>query len=236
MTPDRRRAVPLRRLAALLVVPLVSLGAAGHRDLRSTEILRYGCGSEFSRREITLFANGTVRVREGAWEDQQLYLDELTPEALEENLRVLRGVHSDREIDRILEPIGHGPDGQWTDRCEVYLALPEIDEPLRYELSTYDIPPLPIARIIQVAEDLADFALPASEEERLPADYKPRFGDVLRTAEGLRFQVLRLTVDQKGVELQGIDQPMRIYVALDDLATAFTAIEHQEDDAWWWRR
>ena len=226
---------PRHRAAALVVLAALVCGA-GHADLRSTEILRYECGSEFGRRDVTLFANGTVRLRQGAWETQELYLDELTPEALEESLRVLRGVHSDREIDRLLEPIGHGPDGQWTERCEVYLALPELDEPLRYELSTYDIPPLPIARIIQVAEDLADFARPITEEERLPEDYEPRYGDVLRTAEGLRFQVLRLTVDEKGVELQGIDQPTRIYVALEDLAAAFTAIEHWEDAAWWWRR
>lgn len=236
MIPDLtvRRAAG-RHAARLLAVLLVLLPAAAHGDLRSTEILRYGCGSEFSRREITLFANGTVRLRQGPWEAQELYLDELTPEALEANLRLLRDIHSDRELDRILEPVGRGPDGNWTEHCEVYLALPERDEPLRYEFSSYDIPPLAIARVIQVAEALADFALPITEEERLPADYEPQFGDVLRTVEGLRFQVLRLTVDRKGVELQGIDQPMRLYVALDDLATAFTTIEHRENEAWWWR-
>lgn len=228
--------VTLRRYAGLLGIALAWVPASARGDLRSTEILRYGCGSELGRRETTLFANGTVRLRQGAWEAQKLYLDELTPEALEENLRVLRSVYSEREIDRILEPIGRGPEGAWTERCEVYLALPESDEPLHFEFSTYDIPPLAIARIVQVADDLAAFTRPTSLEERLPDDYEPQFGDVLRTREGLRFQVLRLTTDQRGVELQGVDQPTRLYVALENLATAFSTIEYQEDEAWWWRR
>lgn len=230
----------MTRLLVLLLIlltaaPADAAPAAGRRDARSTEILRYGCGSELGRREITLFANGTVRLREGAWEAQELHLDEITPEALEDNLRVLRGVYSDRELDSIREPVAQGPGGVWIRQCEVFLALPEHAEPLRYRFSTFDIPPLAISRIVHVAEELAEHVRPMEEVERLAEDYEPRFGDVLRTAEGLRFRVLRLTVDEKGVELEGLDQPLRIYVALEDLPQAFEAIEPPEHDAWWRR-
>lgn len=226
----------MTRPLALLLALFAVAPAAGQRDLRSTEILRYGCGSEFGQREITLFANGTVRLREGPWEAPEIHLDEIGPEALEDNLRVLRGVVTDRELDRVREPLGRGAGGIWIERCEIFLVLPELAEPLRYELSTYDVPPLAISRIIHVAEELANHVRPVTQEERLSDDYEPQFGDVLRTAEGLRFRVLRLTADETGVELEGIDQPLRIFVAVEDMATAFVAIELRENDAWWLRR
>ncbi len=223
-------------LAALVLASLTGL-AAGARgeDARSVELLRYGCASEFGRREITLFANGTVRLREGRWENQRLYLDELTPEALEDNLRVLRGVYSPSELDRIREPFAEGATGFWSERCEVFLALPELEEPLRYRYSSYSVPPLRISRIVHVAEELAEHVRPVERRERLSADYEPRSGDVLRTAEGTLFEVLWLTADGKGVELQGVEQPVRLFVALDDLPSAFVALEKRED-ATWWRR
>lgn len=206
-------------------------------DRRSTEILRYACGSEFGRREITLFANGTVRLREGPWDDQKLYLDELSPEALEDNLRLLRNVDADRGSDRIREPVERGPGGHWIERCEVRLDLPEFSKPVDYELSAFDIPPLGVARIIQIAEELAQYVRPAEKAPAgIPADYEPQYGDVLTTAEGYRYEVLRLTSDERGVELQGLDQPLRIYVAKTEISEAFVSLERDENHhEFWWK-
>ena len=210
---------------------------AGAEDRRTTEILSYSCGSEFGRREITLFANGTLRLREGPWHDQKLYLDELAPEAVEENLRLLRSVDLERVTTRIRLPSENGLTGRWIERCLLRLALPEMDEPVEYEHSSFDIPPLAISRLIHVAEELAQYARPAEEEGGgVPKGYEPRFGDVLRTAEGHRFKVLWLTSDEKGVELEGIDQPLRIFVALSEISTAFVALEENQDGSFWWNQ
>lgn len=211
--------------------------AAAAGDRRTTEVLSYGCGSEFGHRDITLFANGTVRLREGPWHDQKLYLNELDPEAVEDNLRVLRSLDLERGIDRIRIPVEQGIGGRWMERCRVRLDLPELAEPVEYELSSFDVPPLAISRLIHIAEELAKYVRPVAEEPTgIPAGYEPKFGDVLRTAEGLRFKVLRLTSDKRGVELEGIDQPLRIYVALTELSQAFVVLEERDDRAFWWRQ
>jgi hypothetical protein len=109
-------------------------------------------------------------------------------------------------------------------RCELYLALPGLD-PFTYSYSKLSIPPLKVARLVAIAEELTVHIAP--QKESLPAGYEPRFGDVLRTAEGLRFEVLRQTADEAGVELRGIDQPLIIFVSLKDLDKAFVALEER---------
>lgn len=219
-------------LAASLLAP-----PAGAEDRRSTEILSYSCGSEFGRREITLFANGTVRLREGAWGDMKLFLDELTPEAVEDNLRLLRSVDIEHGIDRVRMPAEDSFTGRWIERCRIRLDLPELAEPVDYELSAFDIPPLAVSRLIHIAEELAEYVRPAEEERGgIPEGYRPEFGDVLVSADGNRFRVLRLTSDERGVELQGIEQPLRIYVALTALSEAFVALEEEDSRAFWWRQ
>ena len=47
--------------AALLLLAMPAVRA----DDRSTEVLRYDCVTELARREMTLFANGTIRLRKG---------------------------------------------------------------------------------------------------------------------------------------------------------------------------
>ena len=193
-------------------------------DDRSTEILKYTCANEFNRREITLFKNGTLRLREGPWDDQQMYLAEIGPEAVRDNIRVLADAYAVASIDSLEEPVLEGAHGPWSKRCELYLALPEL-EPFTYSYSSYAVVPLKVSRLVTIAEDLTVHILPQKEE--LPAGYEPRPGDVLRTAEGLRFRVLRRTADEVGIELEGIGQPLLIYVGLFDLDKAFVALEER---------
>lgn len=215
--------MPVRGLACLAVV-LVAAAATLPlpADDRSTELLRYECSSSLGRRDVTLFANGTVRLRQGPWDDQALYLDELLHEELASYVKRLR------EVRTAASPPGkmaaNVPSGEWVEDCRIRLALPGA-EPVTYAFSAYEIPPLAVASLIHVAEDLADFTRPPARAERLPEDYRPRPGDVLRTAQGRRFRVVDLTGDELGVELEEIDMPVMMVVSLAELEEMFAALE-----------
>lgn len=194
------------------------------RDLRSTVLLRYECASDIGRREVTLFANGTVRLREGPPGEEEMQLGELDPVALEgfmtrldgEDLEGLRGDH--RNVD-----------GDWVERC--VLELPERraaastpgGAPWRFRFSRYGTLPLPLSRVVRIAEEVGAVA----EGDRgpgLPEGYQPARGDVLERGDGARFRVVNLTGDGKGVELRGLDSPLTIYVPLEELAGEFVDV------------
>ncbi|MEM7584921.1 MAG: hypothetical protein AAF560_16125 [Acidobacteriota bacterium] len=234
-------------------------------DDRSTEVLRYACSNQLGRRDITLFANGTVRLRQGLWDDQEMRLDELLSEELSSYLNRLRQLHHSADLlatgtlrrgelhqgvgaraaqkrgdqqpgfSQPLEPSSTsqtwGPQGEWVDDCEIVLDLPGDlpgEELQSWRFTALDVPPLAVTRLIQIAEDLADFTRPPSSIDRVPADYRPQRGDLLQAADGQRFRVLALTVDGRGVELEGVDSPMRIFVGLDELPNAFSSVEELE--------
>ena len=194
-------------------------------DARSTELMRYECKNELGRRDVTLFANGTVRLRQGLWEEQELYLDELLHEELASYLTRLREV-VDSADERTTDLVANVPAGSWVDACEIRLALPGRS-PATWEFSAYEVPPLVVAGLVHIAEDLAEFTRPLVDSDRLPADYEPRPGDVLRSIEGERFRVVNLTLDRRGVELEGLEVPLRIFVPLDQLGEAFASLEKQ---------
>ena len=50
---------------------------------------------------------------------------------------------------------------------------------------------------------------------------------ILRSVEGEKFRVVNLTLDRRGVELEGVEVPLRIFVSLDQLAEAFATLEKQ---------
>ena len=74
----------------LLLAAFVSAAALdASADNRTTVRFRYLCSNELGRRDITLFASGTVRLRQGLWNDQEMNLDELSPEQLDMAVRVV---------------------------------------------------------------------------------------------------------------------------------------------------
>ena len=189
--------------------------------------MRYECSSSLARRDVTLFANGTVRLRRGPRDEQQLFLDELRPEELASYIRQLRRVHaSDQPPPIDLPP--NLPSGDWVENCEILLALPDA-EPVTYTFTGYEIPPLEVAGLIHVAEDLAYFTRPPARAERLPKDYRPRPGDLLRSVEGRRFQVMGLTGDGRGVELAEVGTPVMVLVPLAEMDELFQALEASGD-------
>ena len=202
----------------LAVFPFASFG-----DDRSIERLLYRCSNDLGRRDITLFANGTVRLREGPWDGQRLFLFELEPEELKSQLQLLESIRKDSLEQRPSFPLGV-LEGPWVDRCEIRLELPG-ERIVRLKVSAHDVPPLWVSRAIHFAEALAARVRPLDEDQQLPLGYRPRPGDVLRDTRGLLYRVVALTGDLGGVELEAEEAPVRAFYTLEDLRESFVALE-----------
>lgn len=192
-------------------------------DLRSAVVLRYDCASEVGRREVTLFANGTVRLWDGPPEDQRMSLVELEPDELEGFL-----VRLDRE-DLSEEPDAyHGIEGDWIERCELDLPLREGRGRFHFELNRYTQLSLGLSRIVRIAEEVGEIA-DAARGAGLEAGYAPRPGDILERPDGVRFRVVDYTSDGRGVELEGVEVPLTLYLAPDSLAEVFARVVERRD-------
>ena len=213
--------------AAVLVLATVlgiSLAMAPVRpargeDDRSTEILRYECRTDTTRREVTLFANGTIRVRDGVLGNEGMGLTELGPDDLKAFLNRLSG----EDLSRERSP-ERGVQGAWVEHCELRLQLPGKDLQ-SYRFGHYDPLQLNLSRVVHIAEELGDKVQIVKEKDEIPVDYVPKPGDVLKRAgDGERFRVVAYTADKKGVELRGVILPLEMYVPKDQLRQNFTAV------------
>lgn len=193
-------------------------------DDRSTEILRYECRTDVNRRETTLFANGTIRLRKGKIGNEWMGLAELAPDKLQGFLNRLAG----EDLSESKSP-DKGPEGAWIEHCELRLQLPGKD--LRtYQFGQYEPLPLNLSHVVRIAQELEKKVPVVKESDDLPANYEPRVGDVLKHAgDGNRFRVVAFTGDNKGVELEGIDQPVEMYITKDKLRQKFTALLSREE-------
>lgn len=195
-------------------------------SLRSRQLLRLDCGSNLGRREITLFANGTVRLREGPPGEEAMGLGELGPAELEGYLR--RFAAEDLSEAELLGPEVRG---LWIERCTLDLALP--DRPARsWQYGRYDSLPLGLARVQAIAQELPEKVTQRIGEKQLPPNYQPEPGDVLERVDGYRFRVVGPTADKKGLELEGLDQPLTLLVRLEDLRNEFVALVVREESFW----
>lgn len=216
-----------RVLVALLVLSVesaVHAAAPGQPSTspplseRSTEIFRLDCGNTLGRREVTLFANGTVRLREGDRGRETLGLAELGPDELGAFLRRLQ----EEDLSEV-GTLERGVDGDWVERCDLALSLPGRSfRSFRY--GRYDALPLPLSRLLRVIEEIGAKVTEPLAAERLPEGYQPRSGDVLRRLDGQLFEVVAETSDKKGIELWGVDQPFTLYVPRDKLRDVFVAV------------
>lgn len=202
---------------------------------RSRELLRLDCASDIGRREITLFANGTVRLRESQMEQEafepseigaswkepgqtsRMFLGELEPEQLEVYLRRLRHENLAETDDRY----GGVVVGEWVERCRLELALPGRT-PRHFDFGRYDSLDLSLSRILAIVDELPQHVQSEEGAERgIPGGYEPEIGDVLRRRDGNLFEVVLFTTDGRGVELQGVEQPVTVIVSFDDLRQVF---------------
>lgn len=201
-------------------------GQEGELSNRSLERLRYDCASQIDRRDLTLFANGTLRLRKGPPGIERMWLTELGPDEVRAYLNRL-GQPARDETPRSEFTVS----GDWVERCVLELDL-EDREPERYEFERFDSMTLDLQRTVRIAEELVtrvDTEAPAEGEAYLPLDYEVEVGDVLRRADGTRFRVNGFTADGDGVELQGVDQPVTIYLVKTELSSYFAAVEREGD-------
>ena len=210
--------IPVRPLV-LVILAILSVLSAAAADDRSFELVRYDCTTDLTRREMTLFANGTIRVREGQIGNEWMGLTELGPDELQGFVNRFLG----EDLSESPNP-EKGVEGAWIERCELRLHLP--GRPLQtYRFGHYDPLPLNLSRVVRIAQELVEKVPVVQDKDELPAGYEPRPGDVLkRVGDGALFRVITFTPDGKLVELQGIDLPLELYVLKDQIRRNFKAL------------
>ena len=207
--------------AQLLVAALAAAQAAPAPppvDARSRVILREDCGSTIGRREVTLFANGTVRVRQGTPGAEEMTLGELGRDEVE------------AFVNRLAEPdlsetdlVESAPDGVWVERCLLELALPGAPE-REFRYGRYSTHSLALRTILWVVQDVVEKANPVAEERSFPPDYEPWAGDLLERNDGVVFELMGFTGEGLGVELLATQQPLTIYIPRSDVRLHFSRL------------
>lgn len=199
-------------------------------DPRSVILLRYDCRSDIGRREVSLFGNGVIRLRESQPEvaegegELAMRLHTLDPDAFDG----YRNRIEDEDLSGVAVERS-GVDGEWVEQCVFEVldrdAIRADDRGLlrHFEFSPYSRLPLTLSRVLRVAEELvAEVETPVGPG--LPLGYEAEPGDVLERVDGELFRVVAYTVDRKGVELQGVQAPLVLYVSPDDLPKRFVRL------------
>lgn len=231
-------------LTVLAVLPALARPAA---DERSAVLLERECGSELSRQELTLFANGTVRLRERGPDEEEaeaeeeaveMFLGELAPDELQTYVERLQG----EDLGEV-EPAATGPEGAWVEACRLTLHFdamtrwigppPQRDADagdwvpsgdLTFRYGRFDRLSLPLSRVVSLLDLVESRVDRAAGRRTLPPRYRPEVGDVLRRSDGVLFRVERPTADGNGWELQGVEQPLTLYVVESDIPELFTEV------------
>ncbi len=195
-------------------------------DRRSHELVRLGCSSGTLSRELTLFANGTVRIRDQGGPDPGIRLAELNENELDGFRARLEEIDLSETSSRT-----RGPSGEMLEQCLLRLELTsgQIDE---YRFPRIAVLSLALGRVLAVLDDLT---LLAEQRYRLssglPISYQPRAGDVLLKSDGSRYRIVRVTAEGAGVEIIGLESPLVLYLPKDGVRGAFVAIESRRRSA-----
>jgi hypothetical protein len=206
-------------IAWLLCVSLLQGEVPPESSPKSEIWLRSECRNDLGRREITLFGNGTVRLREGLKDDERMTLGELGPEELEAFLARLRAEDL-REVPPRTDNVLGGP---WVETCRLDLSVPEMPR-REFRYGRYDSLSLGLSRVLRIVEDIAAQVDPSEGETHLPPGYQAKPGDVLLRVDGEAYRVVRETADKQGLELIGLRQPLTIYIPKGQLAAEFVEL------------
>lgn len=219
------------RASVLALVMLAVSSTAGPAatetfSRRSTELLRYECRQQTYLRDITLFANGTVRLREGISGARSLMLVELERDELAHAIERIREVDLSETDSSYQSGLGDEMES-----CKLRVDSKGIGEIQEVEFGRLEVSTLAINQLIEIAEELGKKTRALSDESReIPLDFQPRRGDILRRFDGLLFEVAYFSANGLEVELEGINQPMTLVVPIMDLTEVFDSIESREGD------
>ena len=208
----------MRVLVPLLI--LLSLPAVAQEeefeDPRSQVLLEQICKNDFSHRQVTLFANGTLRRFKGEGATREMRLVELGPVELEAYLARLGELRFDD-----LAPGSTGMGGDWVESCRLELDLPYRDK-MTFDYSQYDTVSLGLRHILLIFDDMLLELERASPDAPLARAYKVEVRDrLIRRRDGARFEVIGFTLEGNGIELQGLDQPITIFVVKSEIQLEF---------------
>lgn len=192
---------------------------------RSWELFRHRCGSSLGSRELTLFLDGTLRLRVRDKEGEEIRLGQLDPARLSRTYGGLRTI--EERIGREAKEWSkggpaHGFSGEFLQECEVELRLPDREREI-FEFSPLEIPPLWLGQLRQLAEDLAG-ATELLQNRGLPRDYEPRNGDLLRRRDGVVFRYVGTTSDGKAWILEQVGQPLTTYYPVAERDQIFVGL------------
>ena len=208
------------RLAAMswILLGAVALAEESPRESgRGFVVLRLDCRSSIGRWEVTLFGNGTVRLREGPPGREKMTLGELGRAETEAVLARLG------EIDLHAAASMHdSASGDWVERCDLEITLPGAQR-RQFAFARYDSLGLGLDQVRRIAVELGSGVDPRGRSERLPREYRPKVGDCLLRVDGTKFQVRGASSDGKGLELAGTDSPLTIYIPRSLLELEFTS-------------
>jgi hypothetical protein len=203
-------------------VPAPPGGPAPPVSERSQEVLRLNCATGLGRREVTLFGNGTIRLRDGPLGREWMGLAELAPEELQGTLRRLAAEDLSDAVDMM-----HGVSGEWVERCDLIRELPG-GKRFEARFGRYDALPLGLSHVRLIAEQLGAKVALLRNAEVLPERYVPRLGDLVKRVDGNLFRVVNFTSDHKGVELDGVEQPVHLIVLNEQMRLEFVALVSRE--------
>ncbi len=221
-------------------------------DPREVVLVDRDCTSSSEHQRLTVFANGVVRVRLGPPGDERMVLDSLAPDDLAGLVRALAAI----DLGEAADAGSAGPEGAGVEHCRLDLPLLVVGSPAarlarvppapsdrvetagpppsRFEYGRFDSLSLPLARVVALVDDLVARTLATAPAGSLPRDYRPRPGDVLRRVDGALFRVVRDTADTpdlpRGWELQGVEQPLVIYIAEGSIGREFVELVSRRDD------
>ncbi len=189
-------------------------------DRRSHELVRLDCASGILSRELSLFANGTVRIRDRGGPDPGIRLAEFNENELDGFRARLEEIDLSEASSRI-----RGPSGETLEQCLLRLEMTsgQIDE---FRFPRLAALPLSLGRLLAVLDDLT---LLAEQRYRLsaglPISYQPRAGDLLVKSDGSRYRIVRVTAEGAGVEIIALESPLVLYLSKDGVRGEFVAIE-----------
>ena len=192
-------------------------------DPRGQVVFQRECVGQDLRTDVTLFANGTVRLRDGEGSERQMQLAELGAEELAALLRRLEA----EDLSEV-DPNPPVSELEWTEWCELELQLD--DQPGHtFRYGRFDSLPLGLSRVVAIADELVAEVAARAPVGHLPRKYVPRRGDILERADGALFKVIGYTSDRRGVELQGVEVPLTIYIGPGELNGQFIRLVKRDN-------